>query len=238
MKFIITIFSGLILITACKKKESGLTTTRTTCAVSDLADSLRKGIDTYYPFCGNVSDASGTKNNGSITGGAFTTDRFGNANSAVQLTSDSSTVCSSHAYDSPQNFTVSIWLKTSSMKDGRVVTFDELQCAAGNWDRTLFISNGQAGFFVFNGAIQLISGGPVISDNQWHHLAASIGSGGMKLYVDGNLADSNSTVTTAQNISGYWRVGGFSNSTPVGSYDDFIIYNRVLSDSEIKKLSE
>ena len=228
----------MILITACKKKESGLTT-RTTCAVSDLADSLRKGIDTYYPFCGNVADASGNNNNGSLTGGGFTTDRFGSANSALLLTSDSSLVCSSHLYDSPQNFTMSIWLKTTSQDQVRVVVFDESQCGhIDNWDRSIFISNGQAGFFVFNGTYHNIIGGPSISDDHWHHLAATIGSDGMKLYVDGNLEGANANVTTAQSYAGYWRVGSFTHSTPVGSYDDFIIYNRVLSASEIKKLSE
>jgi hypothetical protein len=35
---------------------------------------------------------------------------------------------------------------------------------------------------------------------------------------------------------GYWRVGGFIHSTPVGTYDDFIVYNRVLSPGEIQKI--
>jgi hypothetical protein len=239
MKFTTIIFSTLILVTACQKKDVRQKQTRTTCAVSDLADSLQKGIDTYYPFCGTTTDISGNSNNGSLTGGVFTADRFGNAGNAVQLTSDSSTVCSSHAYDSPQNFTISIWLKTTSMNMGRVVTFDESQCGhIDNWDRTIFIINGQVGFFVFSGTTQNIVGNPVISDNQWHHLAASLGSDGMKLYVDGNLVASNATVTTALAFTGYWRVGGFTNSTPVGSYDDFIIYNRVLSPSQIEKLSQ
>jgi len=147
MKFTTIIFSTLILISACKKKDVGQKI-NPTCAVSGLADSLQKGIDTYYPFCGNAADISGNANNGTLTGGGFTTDRFGNDNSAVQLTSDSSTVCSSHAYDSPQNFTISIWVKTTAT-DGRVVIFDESQCGHIDWDRSLFILNSQAGFFVF-----------------------------------------------------------------------------------------
>ena len=236
MKFTTIIFSTLILISACKKKDVGQKI-NPTCAVSGLADSLQKGIQTYYPFCGNAADISGNANNGSLTGGSFTADRLGNDNSAVQLTSDSSTVCSSHAYDSPQNFTISIWLKTTAT-DGRVVIFDSSQCSHIDWDRMIFLANGQAAFYVFPGSYQAIYGGPNISDNKWHHLAATLGADGMKLYVDGNLVASNVDVTTAQSLTGYWRVGGFSHSTPLGSYDDFIVYNRVLSESEILKLSQ
>src|SRR6185369_17952785 len=169
MKFTTIIFSTLILISACKKKDVGQKI-NPTCAVSGLADSLQKGIQTYYPFCGNAADISGNANNGSLTGGSFTADRLGNDNSAVQLTSDSSTVCSSHAYDSPQNFTISIWLKTTAT-DGRVVIFDSSPCSHIDWDRMIFLENGQAAFFVNPGSFQAIYGGPNISDNKWHHLA-------------------------------------------------------------------
>src|SRR6478672_4195078 len=183
MKFTTIIFSTLILISACKKKDVGQKI-NPTCAVTGLADSLQKGINTYYPFCGNAADISGNSNHGSVTGGSFIADRLGNDNSAVKLTSDSSTVCSSHAYDSPQNLTISIWLKTTAT-DGRVVIFDETQCShLDNWDRMIFLANGQAAFFVFSGSYQAIYGGPNISDNQWHHLASTLGPDGMKLYVD------------------------------------------------------
>ena len=113
----------------------------------------------------------------------------------------------------------------------------ESQCGHINdWDRTIFINEGQAGFYVFPGSIQNISGGPNISDDKWHHLAATLGTDGMKLYVDGNLVASHSAVTSAQSFSGFWRIGSFQKTTPVGSYDDVIIYNRALSSSEIRQL--
>src|SRR6476660_150310 len=104
MKFTTIIFSTLILISACKKKDVGQKI-NPTCAVYGLDDSLQKGIQTYYPFCGNAGDVSGNANDVSLTGGSFTANRLGNDHSAVLLNSDSSSVCSSHAYDSPQNFT-------------------------------------------------------------------------------------------------------------------------------------
>ena len=45
-------------------------------------------------------------------------------------------------------------------------------------------------------------------DNQWHHVVGTLGSDGMKLYVDGNQVAANANVTKAQVYRGYWRVGG------------------------------
>ena len=45
-------------------------------------------------------------------------------------------------------------------------------------------------------------------DNQWHYVVATLGTDGMKLYVDGNQVAANANVKKAQVYRGYWRVGG------------------------------
>ena len=45
-------------------------------------------------------------------------------------------------------------------------------------------------------------------DNQWHHVVATLGSDGMKLYVDGSQVAANANVKKAQVYRGYWRIGG------------------------------
>ena len=235
MRFAFSLFLLLLVSWACIKKPPEQSP-KTFCSLNDLPGNLQDGIVTYYPFCNNTNDAGG-KNNGTLTGGNFVSDRSGNPKSALALTSDSSIVCSSNLYDGAQIFTISVWLKTTSIDYGRVIVFDESQCDHVNdWDRTIFINEGQAGFYVFPGSIQNISGGPNISDDKWHHLAATLDTDGMKLYVDGNLVASHSAVTSAQSFSGFWRIGSFQKTTPVGSYDDVIIYNRALSSSEIRQL--
>lgn len=236
MRFLLFALLTIVILSGCKKKPPE-PPTRVTCSLNDLPANLQNGITTYYSFCGNTNDVSGNNNNGTLTTGSFTTDRFGNSNSALSLTTNSSLVCSSNLYSGPQTFTISVWLKTNSADYGRVVVFDESECDhINNWDRTIFINDGQAGFYVFPGSIQNITGGPNIADNKWHHLAATLSSEGMKLYVDGLLVASNAVVTSAQNFNGYWRVGSFQNTTPIGDYDDILIYNRALSASEIQQL--
>lgn len=236
MRLILYLFLFLIIANSCKKKTSGAPK-EATCSFNDLPANLQNGIITFYSFCGNTNDVSGNNNNGALTAGNFTADRFGNSNSALSLTTNASLVCSSTLFSGPQTFTISGWLKTNSLSYGRVIVFDESQCShINNWDRTIFIDKGQAGFYVFPGSQQNISGGPNIADNKWHHLAATLSSAGMKLYVDGSLVASNTTITSAQNFSGYWRIGSFQNTTLIGDYDDVLIYNRALSASEIQQL--
>ena len=80
------------------------------------------------------------------------------------------------------------------------------------------------------------------NDGTWHHLVATQGTSGMKLYVDGQSVVSNSTVN-AQSYTGYWRVGGDNltgrASRPTSDYfagniDEVAVYPRVLSTSEVQ----
>jgi hypothetical protein len=43
-------------------------------------------------------------------------------------------------------------------------------------------------FTFFPAVIKPSMEGRIFSDNKWHHLAATLGADGMKLYVDGNLS--------------------------------------------------
>jgi hypothetical protein len=44
------------------------------------------GLVAYYPLDGNLNDYSGNSNNGINGGATFTTDRFGNSNAALAVT--------------------------------------------------------------------------------------------------------------------------------------------------------
>jgi hypothetical protein len=67
-------------------------------------------------------------------------------------------------------------------------------------------------------------------------LAATLGADGMKLYVDGNLVASNVNVYHGTEFNRVLESWGFFHSTPLGSYDDFIVYNRVLESRGNQKI--
>lgn len=92
-------------------------------------------------------------------------------------------------------------------------------------------------------AAQSIRSLAAVNDAAWHHVAASLGAGGMKLYIDGNLVASGATTTPA-NYTGYWHWGGGdltgmpdrpSRDYLTGSVDEFAVYSTQLSDIQIAR---
>jgi len=70
------------------------------------------------------------------------------------------------------------------------------------------------------------------NDGRWHHVVATQGSDGMKLYVDGAQVGSNPT-TASDGYRGYWRLGGDSSWNSgsgywAGSLDEAAVYARPL----------
>ncbi len=72
---------------------------------------------------------------------------------------------------------------------------------------------------------------------------ASLGSGGMALYVDGVKVGSRTDTTVGQSYTGYWRIGGDNlNSWPNrpssdylnGQIDDVAVYPTVLTAPQIR----
>ena len=79
-------------------------------------------------------------------------------------------------------------------------------------------------------------------DGQWHHVVASLGAGGMRLYVDGALAATRADVIKGQSYEGVWRIGGDNNASwPsrstsdyfAGTIDEVAVYPRVLSAAQV-----
>lgn len=144
----------------------------------------------------------------------------------------------------PQVFTVEAWFKTSSTRGGKVVGFGS--SASGNsssYDRHVYLDNsGRVTFGVYPGAIRAITSAAGYNDNQWHHVAASLGPDGQRLYIDGVKIGERTDTTSAQPYKGYWRVGGDNlGSWPSvgasaylsGTIANVAVYDRVLTRQEI-----
>jgi PKD repeat protein len=76
------------------------------------------------------------------------------------------------------------------------------------------------------------------NDGMWHHVVATQGADGMRLYVDGIQRGTNPT-TSGQAYTGYWRAGGdrcFSGATSsyfAGALDEVAVYPRVLPPTDV-----
>jgi PKD repeat protein len=110
----------------------------------------------------------------------------------------------------PNTFTAEAWIRTNTTRGGKIIGFGNAATGtSGSYDRHIYMDNsGRIYFGVYPGAVRTVNSTATFNDNKWHHVTATLGSGGMVLYVDGKVVGSRTDVTSAQGYTGYWRVGG------------------------------
>jgi concanavalin A-like lectin/glucanase superfamily protein len=196
---------------------------------------------------------SGMYEPGTATGaaGAIT----GSPDTAAQFDGKTGLVTAAQQVTGPQQFTIELWFKTTTNTGGKLIGFGSSQTGpSANYDRHLYMMNdGQLIFGVFSGQKQTIETPSTYNDGQWHYLVATLSSAdGMALYVDGRLAGTNTSATSAQQGTGYWRVGGDNldgwsldpepNSQPLtapnsyyfaGTIDEVAVYPQALTAGQI-----
>lgn len=210
------------------------------------------GLVGWWPFNGNANDESGNGNNGTVTGATLTTDRFGVANGAYGFngvnccgTPDpvQEIVVSNQILNLGQNFTISCWMSSSTV---------------GKFQQCLFNSINHPGFAVeFNsehvvGKLTYALGtgnswdvlyapgtSTSFQNNTWYHVVFIKNGTTYTLYLNGVL-DGTTTVGASANYTQnaairFGSIGG-GNEVFKGSLDDYGIWNRALTSTEISGL--
>jgi len=210
-------------------------------AKADLDD----GLVAYYPFDGNANDKSGNGNDGTINGATLTADRFGNADSAYSFNGNGNYIIVPNSPTlNPATSTLSVWVKISYDAPAGM---DIVSKDGESLERQYLISRNQGfrthvgdrfGKFSFYDGQTL----PVLE--QWYHVAQTYDGNSLKLYVNGqyesplNISSvDGGTTNSLQPL----RIGGGapSGTSPfwfAGFIDDIRIYNRALSEDEVKQL--
>lgn len=84
-------------------------------------------------------------------------------------------------------------------------------CAAdANYDRHIYLDkDGRIVFGVYPGAVKIVytAAGRSYADSKWRNVIATLSSAGESLYVDGQWVMTDTTVTSAEQYHGYWKVG-------------------------------
>lgn len=212
--------------------------------------SLQDGLVAYYPFNGNANDESGNGNDGTVMGATLTTDQFGGPNSAYSFdgVNDYIDLGSQNIIDDSATFSVSFWANvTGGSDDGP--TMIRLK---GNTSEFQYVwrTNTFTGGRLYFGFRQFM--GVVSNDNQylfdnmkdeWHHHVIIYNSGdknslgSYQVYVD----------RVSVPLAFLNTVGGSTNENTLGRdwlslnylegiLDEVRIYNRALTEAEIKEL--
>jgi PKD repeat protein len=175
---------------------------------------------------GNVGRNVAFEQGGALAGVAGTSASF----------DDSITVSSQRVAD-PQRYTVESWFQTTTTRGGKLIGFGDNADPfnfSGSYDRHVYMQDdGRLQFGIWTGQTNLATSSRAYNDGAWHHMAATQGQDGLKLYVDGELVGQNSA-TEAQGYDGYWRIGGdntwgSSSGTFQGRLDEVAVYPTALT---------
>ncbi|WP_418909099.1 PKD domain-containing protein [Glutamicibacter endophyticus] len=141
-------------------------------------------------------------------------------------------------------FSTELWFRAGVTQTGRLIGFaDAVTGTSRNYDRVTYLNSfGRLSFGVTErGTRRTITSSASYTDNKWHHVVATLGSDGMRLYVDGAQVASRASTTTALEMEGYWRLGvdrlsGWPSAPTsgfAGQVDEIAVYPRALSAARI-----
>ncbi|RBY94250.1 radical SAM protein [Blastococcus sp. TBT05-19] len=146
----------------------------------------------------------------------------------------------------PNTFTQEAWIQTSSTSGGRIMGFgNKATGTSSTFDRQVYLQNdGRVSFavrvptwFGLSSEIRSVTSTVRVTDGAWHHVAATMSSSGIALYVDGVRVASRTDVTTGQSYNGYFRVGADKAvagvSTFTGRMDEVALYGTALSAQQV-----
>ncbi len=183
---------------------------------------------------GSVSRA-----NDSPINGRFVTTPGSNTNGSGIVTQQTQT-------PAPTQWSAELWFSTTTATGGKLIGFENSQTGNGTntgTDKHVYMStDGRLHVGVFSSnQNRVASSSASFNDGQWHHVVATQGTDGLRLYVDGQQVAS-TTYTTSRTTAGWWRVGGgyltgwanapagaVTNHYFAGSIDDVAVYSTALS---------
>jgi hypothetical protein len=206
------------------------------------------GLVAWYPFNNNANDASGTGNNGIVSGATPTTDRFGKSNAAYNFDGidDYIEVLNSSSLNFG-NGTVNLWFKTSSQQQMEMLYKGNYNNASGEQFSTYINGQFQACFATkYNSGCIAGSGWVISNSNQnfsngnWHMITGIFKSDSVYVYIDAIKKHAVAAPNINSDIcTGNLQIGRVYTLEPArfnGILDDIGIWNRPLNYEEITSL--
>lgn len=213
-----------------------------------LPEGLARGLVLYYSFDrdegGKVPDQSGKGNDGEVHGAKYI--REGAVGGAFSFDGAGSTVdIRPNCLDNLGDVTLSFWVKAdrSAAYDAMVFSHyvnddNGLDARIAGYGMQVCVGLGGKGDS---------PGASVLDYGRWTHVAAVLGGGGARLYINGQLAAGNpncrwSFKNLGRSVASTIGRTHFSrphNGGPCwfkGELDEFMIFGRALTDDEVKQI--
>jgi hypothetical protein len=205
----------------------------------------KDGLVGYWPFNGNANDESGNGNHGTVNGATLTTDRNGISNNAYNFDGVDDFI-STKLINSSIDITISIWVKVKTDRFSYPLGLGFNKISGHGYGLGYSSINGECqlikkSFFVFDGkntCQNRIETEPINELNKWENLTFIIKSNSIKIFKN-NIYQKELNIFEYKGIN-LLTFGVRSDNVFYfgGQLDDIAIYNRALSDQEVKQLYE
>ena len=223
----------------------------------DQEINLKNGLVAEYKFNGNANDSSGNGNHGTVHGATLTADRFSNSSSAYSFDGENNNINAGDitSINQTRAFTISGWFYQNELgvKGGMIgkIFSDSEMIRTRTWD------DGYLYAYVINNNSQpwcRIKYTDFVSKQKWFFYSfifdgtlsnpsrVSFYINGNKITVESCYSDVGEWPVQTSDLSGVDLIIG-ENTSPNhsgkrwnGKIDDIRIYNRALSEVEIKSL--
>lgn len=222
------------------------------------AGNINQGLVAYWPLNGNAKDATPYSNNGIISGATLVADRKGRANSAYSIGGNPNHI--RVPYSSVLMPTAAVSLSAWFRANTAVLTGSQAQRIAGN------IDSGDGYGLIVNGPTSTDACGtsvlcfrakvngtviPVTTpisglvDGTWYLVTGTFDGTNLRLYLNGSLVNTSSSVGTMSVSTSSVCIGARPNGNVScnanylsgnGAVDEVRIYNRALSTGEVQML--
>ncbi|MEF2964881.1 glycoside hydrolase family 43 C-terminal domain-containing protein [Paenibacillus sp. M1] len=201
------------------------------------------GVVARYSFENDLADAAGQFAEGTVTGkligttdGTITYDA-GVAGQAAVFDGNSG-IRLADGLITGNSYSVSLWLNPEQFTQfttsffGAASVSSWISLVPESWDNNTMLWSGEAWYDATTGSI--------ISANEWHHVAFTVNEGAVKVYVDGEQKFSGTGFPDVfTGAEGTFSLGVNWWDPPFkGMMDELRVYNLVISDAVIQKLSQ
>ncbi len=199
-----------------------------------LSSQIPVGLVAYYDFNGDNNDVSGFSNNADNGTTAYVSNRDGQFPGALSFNGSQGLLVDSMEIlpRANQPRTMCSWINVTNYSSLRTIA-SYGNVSASNLTHLLV----EASYANFAGFASDVIGFHYNVLNRWVHLCGSYDGATIRIYIHGALHGSNSA--SWNTTIGNFRIGRRVDGTLpfVGSLDDLMIWNRALSDDEIKSLA-
>jgi RHS repeat-associated protein len=206
-------------------------------------------LKSYYRFEGNSNDAKGS-NNGTDSNISYGT-AYGKFGQGASFNGSTSHITANSSFSGNPAISVSAWVNPAIVTGGSLPPYFQIGDRASYGELEVFFGGVNSGDVTVQdgGSGWLSTAGGVVTPNAWNHIVITISGGGTlastaKIYVNGVLQTTTGGSATPNMANGNvyfgtgYNSGGGGYQTPwAGDLDDFAIFNRVLTATEVGSLS-